>query len=188
MLNHWLAPTVPLRVPNGSLLRHSNCALLARWAIARLLWALPKKDVVRCHLPSAGDVEVEASHLFFRTTSEELMLQLTNRSGVAESARRPRTLLGLNHVGRSTIASARAMTRTLREMLEDMDQDWALRPTKAFGRMPPRLRKAVDCIVLTLGRVSVPGSLRETPAALSFLVLVTLGFAADGSRAHASRG
>eukprot|EP00965_Chrysotila_dentata_P018842 627397-Pleurochrysis_carterae.AAC.1 len=41
--------------------------------------------------------------------------------------------------------------------------------TKALGRMPPRLRKAVDRIVLTLGRVSVPGSLRGTPVVLSFL-------------------
>eukprot|EP00965_Chrysotila_dentata_P139562 4614030-Pleurochrysis_carterae.AAC.1 len=73
-------------------------------------------------------------------------------------------------------------------MLEDMDRDWALRPTKALGRMPPCLQKAVDRIVLTLGRVSVPGNLRGTPVVLSFLALVTLAFAAGGSPAHASRG
>eukprot|EP00965_Chrysotila_dentata_P181677 5997665-Pleurochrysis_carterae.AAC.1 len=89
------------------MLRHSNCVLLERWALARLLWALLKKDVVRCRLPLAGDVEVEAPHLLSNTTSAELMLQLTNRSGVAESVRSPHTPLGLNHVGRSTTVSAR---------------------------------------------------------------------------------
>lgn len=69
-----------------------------------------------------------------------------------------------------------------------MDRDWAQRLTKALGRTPPRLQKAVDRIVLTLGRVSVPGSHREIPAVPSFHVPVTLASAVGVSQAHVSRG
>eukprot|EP00965_Chrysotila_dentata_P125218 4140154-Pleurochrysis_carterae.AAC.1 len=84
--------------------------------------------------------------------------------------------------------SPRAVTRIPKEMPGDLDRNCALGPTKALGRMHHRLRKEVGRIVLTLGRISVPGSFRGTLAALFSLARVALGFVAGGLRACASRG
>eukprot|EP00965_Chrysotila_dentata_P185479 6123620-Pleurochrysis_carterae.AAC.1 len=73
------------------------------------------------------------------------MLPLLGLGGVDGSARRHHTP-PKSRVGRWTISLAQDVIRIRTEVQDDMDRNWAQRPTKALGRTPPRLQKAVDRI------------------------------------------